>query len=102
MKIFDKLAQKLNIKNDKRSINGVTNPIEDNEFLTSMSKHALKLYEKQCDIKNFTKLALSSPDDTSHNERVEQLLKDGVFDPLEDTVIEELAKNKDLWDDLGL
>ncbi|MBR6099158.1 hypothetical protein IKP85_05365 [bacterium] len=105
MKIFDMLAQKLNIKNSKHQIAGATNPIEENsgnEFLNTMSKHALKLYEKQCDIKNFTKLALSDPENTSHNERVEQLLKDGVFDPLEDTVIEELAKNKELWDDLGL
>ena len=105
MKIFDMLAQKLNIKGSKRSINGTSNPIMDNdenEFLNSMSKHALKLYEKQCDIKNFTKLALSDPDNTTHNERVEKLLKEGVFDPLEDTVIEELANNKELWNDLGL
>lgn len=105
MKIFDMLAQKLNIRNSKHQLNGATNPIEENngnEFLNTMSKHALKLYEKQCDIKNFTKLALSDPENTSHNEMVEQLLKDGVFDPLEDTVIEELAKNKELWDDLGL
>lgn len=82
MKIFDMLAQKLNIKNSKHQIAGATNPIEENsgnEFLNTMSKHALKLYEKQCDIKNFTKLALSDPENTSHNERVEQLLKDGVL-----------------------
>ena len=33
-----------------------------NEFLDSLSKHALKLYEKKCDIKNFTKLVLSDPE----------------------------------------
>lgn len=105
MKIFDKLAKKLNIKGGKLSVKGVTAPIDGNvesEFLNSMSKHALKLYEKKCEIKHFTKLALSDPENNSHNERVEQLLKDGVFDPLEDKVIEELSKNKKLLEDLGL
>jgi hypothetical protein len=67
-----------------------------------MSKHALKLHEKQCDIKNFTKLVLSDPENTTHNERVEQLLKEDVLDPLSDKVIEELSNNKELWKDLGL
>lgn len=105
MNIFDMITKKLNIKVSSRSVNGATNPIvenEENEFLNTMAKHALKLHEKQCDIKNFTKLALSDPENTSHNERVEQLLKEGVFDPLEDAVIKELAENKELWDDLGL
>ena len=105
MKIFDKLAKKLNIKTGKHSAQSVGNPIESNvesKFLNSMSKHALKLYEKKCDIKNFTKLALSDPENTSHNERVEKLLQEGVFDPLEESVIEELSKNKKLLDDLGL
>lgn len=102
MKIFDKLAQKFNIKSEKRSVNRATNPIEENEFLTSMSKHALKLYEKQCDIKKFTKLAMSVPEDASYDERIEQLIKDGILDPFEDSVIEELAKNQDLIDDLDL
>ena len=91
-----------NIKNEHSSTNGVTNPIEENVFLTSMSKHALKLYEKQCDIKKFTKIALSDPEDNFHNEIVEELLKEGVFDPLEDSVIKELSENKDLWNDLDL
>lgn len=105
MSIFDKLAQKLNNRNTKRAVSGSTDPIAPNsesEFLNSMSKHALKLYERKCDIKNFTKLVLSDPENTSHNERVEQLLKEGVFDPLENSVIEELANNKKLLDDLDL
>ena len=36
---------------------------------------------------------LSDPENTSHNKLVEDLLKDNVFDPLEDKVIEELANN---------
>lgn len=105
MKFFDKIIKNRNTKNIKRSTKGVTNPIadsQDNEFLTCMSKHALNLYERKCDINNFTKLVLSDPENTTQNERVEQLLKEGVFDPLEDVVIEELARNKKLLDDLDL
>ncbi len=108
MDILSKLAQKLNFKNEKSVITGMSDPIcgtdsdGGNEFLKKMSKHALKLHEKQCDIKNFTKLVLSDPENTSHNEIVEQLLKEDVLDPLSDKVIEELSNNKELWDDLGL
>lgn len=105
MKFIDKFLKSKNTKTSKLSAKGVSNPIadsQDNEFLNHMSKHALDLYEKKCDIKNFTKLALSNPENTSHNQLVEQLLKDGVFDPLEDSVIEELSKNKKLLDDLDL
>ena len=107
MNILDKIAKKFNIKSIS-SKSTVTNPIDkkssdvENEFLARMSKHALNLYEKQCDIKNFTKLVLSDPENTSHNQLVENLLKDNVFDPLEDKVIEELANNEDLLKDLGL
>ncbi len=107
MNILDKIAKKFNIKGNYPQ-SAVTNPIEkknsaaENEFLARMSKHAINLYEKQCDIKNFTKLVLSDPENTSHNQLVEDLLKDNVFDPLEDKVIEELANNEDLLKDLGL
>ena len=107
MNIFDKISQKLNIKSNK-TCNGITNPIvgdsddKSNEFLNRMTKNAINLYERQCDIKNFTKLALSNPENTLHNKQVEELLKDGVFDPLEDEIIKELASNKELLRDLGL
>ncbi len=107
MNILDKLAKKFNIKNTPVQ-SAVTNPIDnksrdvENEFLARMSKHALNLYEKQCDIKNFTKLVLSDPENKSHNELVEKLLNENVIDPLSDKVIEELASNKDLMKDLGL
>ena len=107
MNILDKLVKKLSIKNTPVQ-SAVTNPIDkktgdvENEFLARMSKHALNLYEKQCDIKNFTKLVLSDPENKSHNELVEKLLNENVIDPLSDKVIEELASNKDLMKDLGL
>ena len=106
MKLFDMLAKKLNIRDQGQNIvsGRVSNPLSDtgNEFINRMSKHALKLYEKQCDIKNFTKLAMSDPENTSHNELVEKLLKEDVLDPLSDEIIHKLVNNKDFLDDLGL
>lgn len=105
MKFFGKTIKNNNSKVLKCTTKGVTDPIaesQENEFLNCMSKHALNLYERKCDIKNFTKLVLSDPENTSHNEQVEQLLKEGVFDPLEDSVLQELSKNKKLLDDLDL
>ena len=106
MKLFDMLAKKLNLGNQGQNtlLGAVSNPMADtgNEFMNRMSKHALKLYEKQCDIKNFTKLAMSNPENTSHNELVEKLLKEDVLDPLSDEVIKQLSDNDDLYRDLGL
>ena len=106
MKIFDIIAKKLNIKT-KTDTAPVSNPIvggntENNEFLVRMSKHAVNLYERQCDVKNFSKLVLSDPENTSHNELVEALLKKDVLDPLSDEVIKELSDNEDLLRDLDL
>ena len=107
MNIFDEITKKLNIKVNKFS-NSVSNPIGQsdydakNEFFNIMSKRAINLYERQCDIKNFTKLALSNPENTSHNERVEALLKEDVLDPLSEEVIKQLSDNQDLIRDLNL
>lgn len=108
MNLFKQLSKKLNLKNKKALNQGMIKPfdtnfnISRNEFLDNLSKHALKLYEKKCDIKNFTKLVLSDPENTSHNKIVERLLNEGVKDPLEKQKFAELADNKKLLKDLGL
>lgn len=106
MNIFEKFSEKLNIKKKKISNGGMTAPIDfnpsRNEFLDSLSKKALKLYEKQNDIKNFSKLVLADPENTSHEARVQDLLKKGIIDPLEDEKLEQLADNAKLLRDLGL
>ncbi len=108
MKLFKQLSEKLNLTKKKVSNQGMIRPIDvdfdlsKNEFLDSMSKHALKLYEKQCDIKNFTKLVLSDPENTSHNKIVEDLFKSGAKDPLENEKLTQLAENSKLLKDLGL
>jgi len=104
--IFKKLAQKLNTKKSKH-IAGMINPIDvdfasKNEFLNNLTKDVLKMYEKKCDIKNFSKLVLADPENLSHNEMVDELFNNGVFDPYEDEKLRHLADNKKLLRDLGL
>ena len=95
--MFEKLAQKINIKKQPLTA-PVSNPLtrKEREFL---SKTALKLYEKQCDIEHFSKLVLA---DLENTEGMENLFKTGIIDPLEDEKLEMLADNRRFLRDLGL
>ena len=105
--IFKKLAQKLNTKKVKRIV-GMSNPFDTefiqpkNEFLDNLTHNALKMYEKKCDVKNFSKLVLANPENQSHIDMVEELFLNGVVDPFEDDKLFHLADNKRLLRDLGL
>ncbi len=106
--MFRRLAKQL--KNDRveNSSFPMSSPMESlkeqtkNNFLRSLSKHALNLYERKTDINNFTRLALSNPENTSHNQIVSELFgQDGVIDPFEDDVLFSLSDNERLLKDLG-
>lgn len=105
--MFKKLVQKLKIEREKSS-SAAINPIDvdfdgrKHDFLSKMTKNALNLYEKQCDIKNFTKLALSNPENTSHNDIVNELFSKGIIDPADDEKLLELSDNRRFLKDLGL
>ena len=68
---------------------------------TDISANALELFQKDLDIKKFTKIALED-DSNSHMDKMQELFKDGIVDPFETDVLKELASNKKLWDDLSL
>lgn len=87
----------------------VTNPIHnpyknaDRSLLideTAISDEAVNLYQKDLDVKNFTKLSMSNPDDMSHEELISGLFDKGVSDIFSDETIEELASNPKLLEDL--
>lgn len=105
--MFKKLVQKLNIDKSKSS-SAAINPIDvdfddrKHDFLNKLTKNALNLYEKKCDIKNFTKLALSDPENTSHNDIVNELFSKGIIDPADDEKLLELSDNRRFLKDLGL
>ena len=100
--MFEKLARQLNIRNKQNQGSGMTSPFdagsceEKNSILRKLSKQALDLYQKKTDIKNFTKLALSDPQDSSHNE----LVKEKQLDEYD--ILFDLSNNDEFLKDLGL
>lgn len=76
----------------------------DNPYVdkTEISANAMDLYQRDCDIKKFNKIAMSDLDDFSYLEKMQELFADGVTDIFEDDVLSEIANNKKLWDDLDL
>lgn len=76
----------------------ISNPYVDK---TEISASAMELFQRDIDIRKFTKIAASDKDDTSHIERVKELFRQGVVDVYEDDVFSSLVTNKKLWDDLN-
>lgn len=60
------------------------------------------MYERNCDIKNFSKLVLSNPENDSHNKIMDELFSRGVVDPFDDERLLELSDNSRFLRDLGL
>ena len=89
----------------------VTNPINnpyknvDKNLLideTAISNDAVNLYQKEQDVKQFNNLALSDPQDLSHEDIISNLFDKGVSDPFSDEVLTSLSGNKNLLSDLSL
>ncbi len=106
--IFKKLAQKLSAEREKRTSLAM-NPIEvdfENRkslFLNKMTKTAVEMYEHKADVKKFTKLVLSDPENDSHNKLVDALFSHGLVSLSEDEEkLEELSNNQRFLKDLGL
>ena len=101
--MFKKLASQIKTKASKQKLNSMSSPFDEDEdvsILKKLSKHALSLYERQSDIKNFTKIVLSDPENTSHNDRIKEIY--GDKNPFEEEAMFELSENKRFLDDLGL
>lgn len=76
---------------------GNNNPYVDK---TEISSNAMELFRRDLDVKKFTQIATSNPEDKSYLDRMQELFSEGVIDAFEDDVIEELVTNQKLWDDL--
>ena len=98
---------------EQLGVNGVvTNPINNNPYKntdksllideTAISNEAINLYEKEQDIKQFTPLVTSDPEDLSHEEIIAGLFNKGISDPLSEDSAGELSNNERLLEDLGL
>jgi len=105
--VFKKLAQKL-VQEREKHTSVASNPLDvdfdDRKrlFLNKMTHSALEMYERKCDINNFSKLVLSDPENESHNRIMDELFASGVKDPFEESKLTKLSENKRFLRDLGL
>ena len=78
--------------------------VERNPYVdkTEISANAIELFQRDCDINKFNKIAMSDPNDLSHLDRMNDLFSQGVIDVFEDDVLSSLVTNSKLWDDLEL
>jgi len=98
--------------NQQLGVSGVvTNPINnpykniDRNLLideTAISSEAINLYQKEQDVKKFSTLAMSDPENMSQEDIVAGLFDKGVSDPFSDEALEGLSTNNRLLNDLGL
>ena len=88
-------ALRANAQKNAYSIN--SNPYVDR---SEISASAIELFQKDCDINKFNKIAMSDSEDLSHLDRMNELFAQGVIDVFEDDVISSLVTNSKLWDDL--
>ncbi len=106
--MFKKLAQHLSADRERQQSSLAINPIDvdfdhrKNVFLNKMSKNAVEAYERQADIKKFTKLALSDPENTSHNKIVDALFSHGIVNIEDNEKLKKLSDNTRFLKDLGL
>ncbi len=107
--MFKKLAKQLKAERCENSCFPMSSPVQSlkeetkNSFLKSLSRHALNLYERKTDINNFTRLALSDPENNSHNDIVDELFgSENVVDPFKEDAIFNLSENERFLKDLGL
>lgn len=105
---------RLNGQNGISSV--VTNPIgnknpynKETKFnlvdVSDISMDAVKIFQREQDVKEFTKLALAGMDDEeTYNQQVEELFSKGVFDPFmvddTDTLAQDLANNEEFLKDI--
>ena len=100
--MLKKIGGQLNLKNLQKYDGFVTSPLEETKqterknLLKTLSERALNLYQKRTDIKKFTKLALSNPEDLTHNE----LVKEKELDEYD--LLFDLTNNEEFLKDLGL
>ena len=95
--IVNLAALRANAQKSAYTVNN--NPYVDR---SEISANAIELFQRDCDISKFNKIAMSDSEDLSHLERMSELFSQGVIDVFEDDVLSSLVTNSKLWDDLEL
>lgn len=90
---------------DKTGLFSKNNPyakIDKNLLVDQLdiSQDAMKMYQRDLDIQRFTKLALSDPNDNSHNIKVASQIANGEIQLDEQSVLNNLFKNRHFFKDI--
>lgn len=90
---------------DKTGLFGRSNPyskMDKNHFIDQLdiSSDAMKLFERDADIKRFTQLALSDPSDVSHNMKVASDIASGSVELSDSDVVNNLFSNQKFLEDI--
>ena len=101
---LDKQNNIINLASLRASAQKSAYAINKNPYVdkSEISTSAIELFQKDCDISKFNKIAMSDSEDFSHLERMGELFSEGVIDVFEDDVLSNLVTNSKLWDDLEL
>ena len=94
----------VNLAAIRSNVQKYANTVSSNPYVdrTEISSSAIELFQKDCDIKKFNKIAMSDEEGLSHLQRMQELFADGVIGVYEDDVLSDLVTNSKLRDDLGL
>ena len=100
---LDKQSNVINLAMLRANSQKVAYPNANNPYVdkTEISANAIELFQRDCDINKFNKIAMSDEGDFSHLERMNELFAEGVVDVFEDDILSDLASNQKLWDDLN-
>lgn len=101
---LDKQSNIINLAALRANAQKTTYAVNNNPYVdkSEISANAIELFQRDCDINKFNKIAMSNPDDLSHLERMSELFSEGVIDAFEDDILSSLSTNSKLWDDLEL
>lgn len=91
---------------DSAALLGKKNPYNkvDSNYLIDeldISDNAIKLYQRDLDLKKFTSLTLSDPEDISHDQIVASQIENGVIQFNDNDVVEGLFNNPKFLKDLA-
>lgn len=101
---LDKQNNIINLATIRANAQKTAYSLNNNPYVdkSEISANAIELFQRDCDINKFNKIAMSDSDDFSHLDRMQELFSQGVIDVFEDDVLSSLAQNPKLWNDLEL
>ncbi len=96
------VQQNSNVEKLTAKINNPYSSIDKNLLIdeTNISNEAFNLYQKDLDIKKFSALAMSDPDNLSHNTLVAEKVFGRSDDSFENKIIEGIFNNRTFLKDL--